>query len=270
MIDQNVLARVHLYGLFKALELLPRIDEEAANLVRGRRLMIEFRTRGIGRAYLSLRDGRASFQARSYARQGDSGEGGFREEGFREERADVVLVFRSARHLNETIAGNQLPVVRRGFRYLRFLRRNLRAYAARLEYYLRPDAKRLVEPDYAAAVTRLASYVFFHALSEVGNHDRFASLSARYIPDGVIQIKVFEDVSIYVHARHGTLATGVGDHANPRCMLWFHDLQTLYELLGGTLNTYDGMMLGRLVMKGFLPMIEFLTPVLGRVPAYLR
>lgn len=260
MIDQNVLARVHLYGLFKALELLPRIDEEAARLIRGRRLTIEFRARGIGRAYLSLRDGHASFRARPYAR----------EESFREEHADAVLVFRSAKHLNETIAGNQLPVIRRGFRYLRFLRRNLRAYAARLEHYLRPDAKRLVEPDYAAAVTRLASYVFFHALSEVGNHDRFASLSARYIPDGVIQIKVLEDVSIYVHARHGTLATGVGDHANPRCVLWFHDLQTLYELLGGTLNTYDGMMLGRLVMKGFLPMIEFLTPVLGRVPAYLR
>ena len=267
MIDQHVLARVHLYGLLRALELLPRVDAASAELIRGRDLTIEFRVPGIGRARLHLRDGCVWFET-----VGTENQWAIRS------RPDVVLGFTSATHLNKTIERNRLPILLRGFRHFAFLHGPFQAYTARLEHFLRPDAKRLTESDYAAAVTRLTSYVAFHALSEVGNHDRFASLSARYIPDGVIQImeitaegvgRSAEELLRKVSAKDGTLATGVGEHEDPRCVLWFHDLQTLYELLGGSLNPYDGIALGRLRMKGFIPMMDFLTPVLGRIPVYL-
>jgi len=255
MIDERVLARVNLYGLFKALELLPELDTVSADLLEAHRLTIEFRARGVGRARLHLNNGKVALET---------------QQPFRSPPPDVVLAFTSPGHFNGLINGTRQPIPLKGLRYLRFLQHTFARFTGRLEHFLRPEETVLRDGEFLAANTRMSAYVAFHALSEIGNHDSFARQSARHIPEGVIQIHVVGDMGLYVESRDGVLSTGVGVHERPRCVLWFQDLLALGETLSGSLNTYDGMALGRLGMQGFVPMIDYLNPVLNRVPAYLQ
>jgi len=261
MIDERVLARVQLYGLFKALELLPQVDATAAEAIAGRNLTIEFRVSGAGRARVHLDNGIVRLEAPN-----DAGASG----GFDPGSVQVILGFTSPAHFNAMVAGTSQPIPLKGFRYLGFLSGPFGVFTGRLEYYLRPSAEQLNDPEFFAANTRLTAYVAFHALSEIGNYDALANKSARYIPDGVIQLKVLDDVGLFVSAQSGKLTTGIGDHPQPRCVLWFKDLKALNGILGGTLNTYDGIALELLGMKGFIPMIDYINPVLGRIAAYLQ
>lgn len=261
MNDEGVLARVHLYGLFKALELLPTLDQVAAQAIEGQNLSIEFRIRGVGRARLHLKNGKVDLEVPEDRLTGRD---------FSSKKPGVILWFASSAHFNGMIEGKKQPVPLMGFRHLKFLSGPFGEFTGRLEHFLRPTEKQLQDPDFFIANTRLTAWVAFHALSEIGNADELAKKSARYIPDGVIQLKVLDDLGLYVKADGGHLSTGVGDYRKPRCVLWFKDLKALNELLTGKLNTYTGIGLARMGMKGFVPMIDFLNPVLGRIPAYLQ
>lgn len=260
MKDEGVLARVHLYGLFKALELLPTLDPVAAQAIDGRKLSIEFRIRTVGRARLHMDNGKAILEVPEDRLTGKD---------FSGKRPEVVLWFASSAHFNGMIEGKKQPLPLRGLRHLKFLSGPFGEFTGRLEHFLRPTEEQLQDQNFFIANTRLTAWVAFHALSEIGNADELANKSARYIPDGVIQLKVLNDLGLYVKADGGRLSTGVGDHRQPRCVLWFKDLKALNELLTGKLNTYTGIGLARMGMKGFIPMIDFLNPVLGRIPAYL-
>jgi len=261
MKNEEVLARVHLYGLFKALELLPTLDPVAAKLIENRSLSIEFRIRNVGRARLHLDQGKVRLEVPEDRLSGSD---------FSGKKPGVILWFASSAHFNGMIEGKKQPVPLKGFGHLKFLSGPFGEFTGRLEHFLRPTEEQLQDPDFFIANTRLTAWVAFHALSEIGNTDDLANKSARYIPDGVIQLKVLDDLGIFVRAREGKLSTGVGDCDNPRCILWFKDLKALNELLSGKLNTYTGIGQARMGMKGFIPMIDFLNPILGRIPAYLQ
>lgn len=260
MIDQAVKARVNLYGLFKALELLPEVDEKAAGAIAGRKLSIEFRVRKIGWARLHLNDGHVRLQS-PHGRSLDSG---------RPERgADIVLWFSGADHFNGMIDGKKQPIPIKGFGHLKFLTGAFQEFMGRLEYYLRPTDELLADPEYFAANTRMTAYVAFHALSEIANFDAEGHQTAKYIPDGVLQLEVKDDIGLYMTCTGGHLKTDVGHFENPRCVLWFNDIRALNDLLTGRVHTFDAVALGNMGMRGFVPMIDYLNPVLGRIPAYL-
>lgn len=261
MKDEGVLARVNLYGLFKALELLPTLDSVAAKTIEGRKLSIEFRIRNVGRARLHLDNGTVRLEIPKNRLTG---------RGFSGKNPEAILWFTSSAHFNGMVEGKKQPIPLKGLGHLKFLSGAFGEFTGRLEHFLRPTEEQLQDPDFFAANTRLTAWVAFHALSEIGNTDELANKSARYIPDGVIQLKVLDDLGLYVKATGGRLSTGVGDHQTPRCVLWFRDLKTLNDLLTGRLNTYTGIGLARMGMKGFIPMIDFFNPILGRIPAYLK
>ena len=261
MIDQSVKARVNLYGLFKALELLAQVDKEAAAAIAGRRLAIEFRVRGVGRARLHLNDGQVRLQP-PCGRESDGGrmDGG----------ADIILWFKGPEHFNAMIDGRGQPIPLKGFGHLKFLTGPFQVFMGRLAHYLLPTPELLQDPEFFAANTRMTAYVAFHALSEIANYDEEGMHSAHYIPDGILQVEVVDDIALYMVCQGGRLATYPGRHESPRCVLWFADIAALNDLLTGRVHTFDAVALGRMGMNGFVPMIDYLNPVLGRLPAYLK
>jgi len=259
MIDQAVKARVHLYGLFKVLELLPEYDTEAAALISDTRVTVEFRVSGVGRARLCIDHGRVTHQVPDPAT--GSFQGG---------SAQVVLWFPNAAHLNGMIAGTKQPIPIRGFTRLGFLSGPFTKFMGSLEKWLMPTDEALRDPAFFAANTRMTAYLAFHALSEIANYDQLAKVSARAIPDGVIQLEVINDIGLYLTCAGGHLTTSVGRHQSPRCVLWFADLQALNDLLTGRVHTYDLVALGSMGMRGFVPMIDHLNPILGLIAGYLK
>lgn len=261
MVDQAVKARVHLYGLFKVLELLPEYDQEAATAIAGRKITIEFRVRGVGAARLHLDHGKVRLQIP---------EPGTNHLGFAGPGPNVVLWFPSAAHLNGMIAGTKQPIPIKGVQHLGFMSGSFARFMGRLEKYLMPTDEQMADPVFFAANTRMTAYLAFHALSEIANNDQLARVSAKAIPDGVIQLDVTGDLGLYLTCTHGTLKTSVGHHDSPRCVLWFKDLGALNDLLSGRVHTYDAVALGNMGMRGFVPMIDHLNPILGQIAGYLK
>lgn len=259
MVDQAVKARVHLYGLFKVLELLPEYDGAAAALIADRKVTVEFRVGGVGQARLHMDHGKVRLERPA---------GGA--EKFTCGGADVVLWFPSATHLNGMIAGTKQPIPVKGFTKLGFLSGPFTKFMGSLEKWLMPTDELLKDPGYFAANTRMTAYLAFHALSEIANFDSLAKGSAKAIPDGVIQLDVQGDMGLYLTCRGGHLETTVGRHESPRCVLWFEDLGALNDLLSNRVHTYDLVALGRMGMRGFVPMIDHLNPILGQIAGYLK
>lgn len=259
MVDQAVKARIHLYGLFKVLELLPEYDAAAAALIAGRKVTVEFRVGGVGQARLHMDNGKVVLERPA---------GGA--ERFAGGRADVALWFPSAAHLNGMIAGTKQPIPVKGFTKLGFLSGPFTKFMGSLEKWLMPAEGALNDPSYFAANTRMTAYLAFHALSEIANHDALARVSAKAIPDGVIQLDVRDDIGLYITCRGGRLETTVGRHPAPRCVLWFADLAALNDLLSSRVHTYDLVALDRMGMCGFVPMIDHMNPILGMIGGYLK
>jgi len=261
MADEAVKARVHLYGLFKVLEMLPDVDAVAAEAIAGRRLTIEFRVGGVGRVRLHLDNGKVRLETPG------AGVGG-RE--FADSRANVVLWFRNAAHLNGMVAGTRQPIPIRGLTKVGFLGGGFAKFMGRLAVYLMPTPEQMADPAFFAANTRMTAILAFFALSEIANYDEAAKRSASGIPDGVIQLDVPGEPGLYLTCRGGSLKTDIGRHENPRCVLWFKDINALNDLLSNRVHTYDAVALGNMGMRGYIPMIENLNPVLGLISGYLK
>lgn len=259
MVDESVLARVHLFGVLKALELLPEHDHIAREIAESTDLTIEFRVPAVGRARLQIGDGHIRLE-----RESDRGETA------RLAGPDVVLACVSPKHFNAVIAGTRKPLPLKGFRLLRTVRKEFGELTDRLNHYLRSPNNGDHDSFDQATRTRLTAYVALHALSEIGNHDRVGQDLARRIPDGTIQFTVCSDIGLYVEVQDSRLRTVVGEHENPRCVLWFAELETLDSLLHGVLDTYRAIGSGTMGMRGFVPMVEQINPLFGRIPEYLR
>ena len=258
MVDESVLARVHLFGVLKALELLPGHDKGSLEIAEASDLCLEFRVARVGRARVQIGNGYITLE-----RSVDPGqEGSLR-------KPDVVLACISPKHFNAVINGTSKPFPLKGFRLLRSAGAIFEELTDRLTHYLRSSKDAEQDSSYRAANTRFTAYVALHALSEIGNHDPVGRDLARRIPDGAIQFTVRSDIGLYVEVNDARLRTEVGAHNDPRCVLWFADLQTLDGLLRGALDTYRAIGSGTMGMRGFVPMVECINPLFGRVPAYL-
>ncbi len=258
MVDERVRARVNLFGVLKALELLPEYDAVSREITDSVDLCVEFRVPTVDRGRLHIHNSRIRLE-------GPAGLGG----SFTLPKPHVVLACVSPRHFNAVIDGEKQPIPLKGIRRLGRLRNTFNPLTERLTYYLRPPNDAIAHSSYHAASTRLTACVALHALSEIANHDRASVELARRVPDGTIQFKVHSDIGLYVEVKDGRLRTVFGEHEDPRCILWFSDLETLDGLLRGTLQIYQAIGSGRMGMKGFVPMVESMNPLLDRIPLNL-
>lgn len=251
MTDERTMASINLHSVLRNIEDLCLLDSEANSLIRGKNISIQFSVKGIPKALLSFQDGKCTMKR---------GEGSH----------DINLYFKSPEHFNQMIEGKANPIPLKGLTKIGFLKNEFMKLTERLTYYLKPTELLLKNPDYARINTILTAYTAFFALAEVGNNDELGRLNASRIPNGIVGVSVLNGgPAISIIAKEGRLQAIKGIEGHVRATMTFDSLETANGLLNGKVDSYTCIGNGKLVIKGFIPMIDNMNKLLGQVPAYL-
>lgn len=189
----------------------------------------------------------------------------------KKEHYDIKLYFKSPDHFNKMIQGTANPIPLKGLSKINFLKNEFVSLTTKLEYYLKPSDELLKNPGYSKINTILTAYTAFFALSEIGNNDKIGKLNASRIPDGTIGISVLNGgPAISLIASCGKLTTKKGLDTNCRAYMIFDCLDTANGILNGSIDSYTCIGDGRLIIKGYIPMVDNMNKLLAQVPAYLK
>ncbi|MBU0936427.1 MAG: hypothetical protein KKI09_16340 [Spirochaetes bacterium] len=251
MLDQSVLARCNLFGVLKNIEYLAEHDPESAAFLPERPLSIRFAVHGGPLATLRLNPAKADMLAGRHP-------------------ATVVLGFASPEHFNRMVSGKANPIPLKGLHRLAYLTGPFGKLTKRLEGYLRPDEATLRDPERFRRSAEMTLYAAMFSLVEIANGDPQGRRSAARIPDGVLQVSVAGSVGVRIVARGGQLSATKGYDPDPRALLHFASLQAAADIFSGKLDTYTALATGDLEMRGYIPMIDNINPVLDLVAEYLK
>lgn len=251
MINQEVKARCNLYGVLSNMEYLVECDSKASALVDGRNLAIQFNVKNGPRATLKFSNGKVVLVRGKH-------------------KSDITLYFSSPEKFNLMMEGEANPLPIKGFTKLGFLKKEFSQLADLLESYMRPDQEQLSDPHMYKANTEMMAYAAFFAVSEIGNYDERGKSCAAHIPDGVMLVEIKNNIAMHIEVSSGKLKTIKGGYQDPHSIMSFKDITTAYDVLNGNLDTFTAIALGDMEMRGFIPMIEHLDPILSMVSRYLQ
>ena len=200
--------------------------------------------------------------------------------------ATVTLLFPRPAHLVATLTGGRAPVipVPGSPRFPRAIA-TFRALSASLQ-------QAFADPERRPRLLLLAT---LYAVEEVANRDPWVAARVARIPDGTIAVRVAGDAGVGATVRvtadggrprlavepAGVAASaetvgGAGPVGGarpaavaPNAVLEFSDRQAAADLLTGATSAALALAEGRVRLRGRLPMIQHLFPVLDRVASYL-
>jgi hypothetical protein len=251
MVDQTTLARVNLNALLRTLEDLPAA-----------------RFAGAGYRRRKVRDDPVLGRRRGCRQAGDrrgqnhfpAGPG----------PCSIKLWFPRPENLNAMFAGTGNPIPLKGLTKISYLKGPFTTLTDRLGYYLRTTPEKLKDKAYrdANAALSLRSAVF--AMGEIGNSDREGKLNAGRMPDGEILLAAGGGPELTVAAKGGKLVCSPGAPAKARARMVFSDLEAAGALLRGELDSYAAIGAEKLLLGGYVPLLDNLNKILGLVPRYLR
>lgn len=273
MVDPYVKARCNLLAVLRGIEYLAEKDKECAALIKDTHLALQFNIKNGPSANLQFAQGKATMKEGRHP-------------------CSLKLFFTSPEHFNKMIDGNANPIPIKGFTKIKFLTGPFMKFADKLNYYLKPEGGEssesgagahgtgaksntaatsdlLKDPEYFKMNTELTAYTAFFALAEIGNYDTKGKLSAAHMPDGVLQVQVQGGIGVQVTVQGGHITTTKGVHPDPRAILGFKDLEAAHMVLNGQLDTFTGLGNGQMSMRGFIPMLDNMNPLLDLVPTYL-
>ncbi len=250
MSKETVMSYINIFAVLKNMEELVLVDNESAEQIKGKNLTIQFIVKNGPEAALTFKEGKAELKRGRH-------------------RSQIKLYFTSPSHFNKMMNGEALPIPLKGFTKIGFLNNEFMKLAERLEYYLRADEKLLENPEIFKANTEMTAYAAFFALSEIANNDKDGMHNAAGIPDGIIQVKVENGPAVILRKENGKLTSEKGLSDDPRCILAFKNLEVAHKVLNGKLDTYTAIATGDMEMRGFIPMIENMNPILDLVAEYL-
>lgn len=251
MSKDYVKARCNMFGVLANMEYLLDNDPDAGKMVQGKNLAVQFNVRGGIQGNLSFQNGKATMKEGKH-------------------KSSINLYFSDPKKFNLMMEGKANPLPTKGFTKLGFLTGTFPKLADRLETYMRPEPKALKDRSVFKANTEMTALAAFFALSEIANYDDRGKSSAAHIPDGVILLEIKDELSLHIRVESGRLTTLKGSHDDPRAILSFKDLETAHAILNGSLDTYTAIAMGDMEMRGFIPMIEHLNPILSLVGTYLQ
>ena len=173
-------------------------------------------------------------------------------------------------NFNRMVDGEKNPLPYAGFPRLGFLLKNFTALTDLLSAYLRPQPSDLEDRGFFERSTTLLFYLVAGALAAVANNDPLGRISAAAIPDGTIALEIQDGPCAEITARGGHLITRRRKAVSPRAYMIFSDFDAARGLFDGTLEAMSALAAGKIIMKGYIPMIDNLNRVLNRVPVYLQ
>ena len=182
-----------------------------------------------------------------------------------------TLTFRDPRHLNDSFRGYAVARPRPNPLVLRHLRPvlSLDRVLGRLESHLRPPPERLLRPEDLAFCVELALYGLVFGIKQVGEHDPDLAPLSRFLPDGVLGIEVDGGPAAHIAVQRGKFFPGRGKADRPNALMAISDLSTAWDLLQGRLDVFVAVGSGRIRLRGFIPLLEGVNPLMDRLAACL-
>lgn len=245
-------AGINLYAILKNLEDLIALDEECRNLIKGKKISIQFLVKNGPAAWIKFENDACKV-----------GQG-------KMQNPTVKLWFKSPEHLCQMFDGNGNPIPLKGFTNLGFLTKDFPKITDRLEYYLKPEEVENPTEEYIAINTRFTLTVAAFSLSEIGKYNKEAKLTASHIPNGKIQMKVLPDgPAVYLTVKDGVISAAKGVTENPSALMEMKDMQTANDFLNGKSNPFLAIASGDVIIWGITPMLDNLSLILDKVNDYV-
>ena len=250
MKDQTALAYINMFAVLKDLEMLCELDEEAKALASPKApVSIGFNVGNGPQATLTFAEGKCTMT------EGLSGQ--------------IKLKLANPEAFNLMVDGKKNPTPYGGFTKLKFLLNDFTKLTDLLNKYLRAEEKALRDRAFYEKSTTMMFYLIANALSAIGNYDRLGRLSASKIPDGTVAMEIAGGPCAEITVKDGHMTTANHKASSPRAYMVFGDFETARGLFDGSTESMSALAEGKLVMKGFIPMIENLNKVLDRAAVYL-
>ena len=251
MKDQKALSYINMFAVLKDLEMLCSLDDEAKALAAPKSpVSIGFNVGGDGpKATLSFDGGKCTMT---------EGKGG-----------QVKLWLGSPEALNQMVDGEKTPLPYGGFFKLSFLLKNFMQMTDILNKYLRASDEDLKDRAFFEKSTTMMFYLVANALSAIGNYDEIGQISAAKIPDGSIAMEIAGGPCAEIVIKNGHMETFNRKAEKPRAFMIFDSFDTARGLFDGSVESMSALAAGKIVMKGFIPMIDNLNKILSRVAVYL-
>ena len=252
---EMVLARLHLRAVLPLLEEIAKTDEVLAKETKGWNGVLQFQLAGGEPATALIFDnGKLSVYKGSYPG-----------------RRKVTLTFKDAKTLNEVFQGKSnkppIPNVMALLHMKKLLKIN--NVMKRLEHYLKPETHMLKDKVFFEECVKLAVYVMAFGVKEVGEHDPELKANSPYLPDGTLALNVLGGPSANITIINGKFYPVKGMSRKPNALLEIKDIETAWDMIQGKLDVFAATGRGDIRLKGFIPLIDGINPLLDRLSFYM-
>lgn len=253
--DQSmVMARLHLGAILPLLEDVSAYDSEVRKAITGWNFALQFRLKESDAATtLFFKDGYVT------ARHGETG-------GFH-----PALNFKNAAFLNDVFQGrtqkSPAPNLAGIFKARQLMQ--IDKVLGRLEHYLKPQPETIADPEVFAFCVQITLYAMAFGIKEVGEHDPEVRPIALDLPDGTVEMRVAEGPAAHLVVKNGKFEPHRGPAEKPNAYLEFADLQTAWNTFQGNLDTFAAVGGGKVKLRGFIPLLEGINPLMDRLAYYL-
>lgn len=252
MTHQTTLAYLNLHAVLPNLEALVTQDTMAQALVKDWDICIQFIVRKGPRGYVDFKNGTCRVGSGPAPRSG------------------VSLFFTSCAHLNKMFNNQANPIPVKGFTKLAFVAKSFPKITDRLEYFLRPTAAVLENPEEMTINTVLTLYTAARAVTVLAVHDPVGKTVACGMPDGALTLGIQPDgPSVSLIFQNGSAEMMNGTVETPMACLAIKDMKTANDFLNQKIDAFSAISLGAVSVRGQLPMIDSLDLMLERIPCYL-
>ena len=139
-----------------------------------------------------------------------------------------------------------------------------------LTRYLRATPEQLAaDRSFFEKSTKLMMYVIGGAIAEIANNDPIGKQTATRIPDGEISMEIKNFAALTLIVNKGNITLKKSASTNPRSKMCFSSVDVARAIFDGKMDTMAAVGDESLTMSGYLPMLDNLNKLLGKVALYL-
>lgn len=251
MKNSKTMAYINLFSVLRNIEDLCRLDELSKEIITDENISVSFNIKGGVKAALIFKDGKCTF----VPNRG---------------RARIRLYFTSFEHMNKMVDGDAMPIPLSGLFKISFLTKKFMKLTDRLEFYLRPEENLLQDPKFMQVHTELLLYTAVNAAAQFANADPIGNLIAKDIADGHVAVEINDGPGVHAIVNDGKITVEKGSSDAPRARMDFADTQAAYGLLSGNADAYTCIASSKLMLSGYIPMLDNINKLLFHIAAYLR
>ncbi len=252
MVDQTVLAHLHVSAVLQNLEDILDFDEKSKEIARGWNHTMQFSCPGGIGAHIEFSDSKARH--------------------FRGVTSlpTVALWFPTATQLNRLFLGEKfsLAIPWMGVWNLNLLK-GFTELSKRMESYLKPSAEDLKNKEFFNFHVKCLLNTVVYGLKAVGENDPKVKHVIEKTRNGIAEFRIKNGPAAHIVIKNGHLFPFKGPATDPDAVMELKDYKTAFGLFTGDMDAFALMGKTDLRIEGFIPIIDNLNAALDRLAVYL-